>query len=94
MIKLSENDKLKITRIGRGQHLLDVAKELHVSFTYVSKMENSAKPVMKEANLILNFDNGIDWYVTIVNALNGRLPTKSKAEEVTQVLNKVIGLRR
>jgi len=90
MISLSKGQKLKITRIGKGLTLRDVAKMTFLSISYISRMESDDRGVPPDVERILDTDNGIRWYETIVEALSGESTLENDAKEALKILNHII----
>lgn len=90
-MKLTKNQKLRITRLGRGLSLEKIAKKVFLSTSYVSLMETNNRKVPDFVENILDFEEGIRWYETIIIALSKSDHTSlDKAEEALQTLNKIL----
>lgn len=95
MINLTENQKLRITRIGRSLTLEDTSKKLFLSPSFVSLMEHGKRKIPDDVKNILDFENGIKWYQDLVASLKyasiTEAPLSEKdAKEALDILNKVL----
>jgi transcriptional regulator with XRE-family HTH domain len=93
-MKLTKNQKLRITRIGQGLTLEEAAKKVFLSTSYVSLMETDKRKVPDFVENILNFDEGIRWYETIVTVLSNfeyvSISEAEEAEKALQTLNRLL----
>ena len=92
MKKLTKNQKLRITRLGRGLSLEKIAKKVFLSTSFISLMETNDRKIPDFVENILDLDKGIRWYETIVELLSDEDSDCSKedADEALQTLNKVL----
>lgn len=92
MKKLTKNQKLRITRKGRCLTLAEVAKKTFLSTSFISLMESDNRKVPDFVEDILNFDEGVRWYKTIVELLldENSECSKEDADKALQTLNKVL----
>ena len=91
MKKLTKNQKLRITRLGRGLSLEKIAKKVFLSTSFISLMETDDRKVPDFVENILNFDEGVRWYETIITALSkSEYTSMDEADEALQTLNKVL----
>jgi transcriptional regulator with XRE-family HTH domain len=91
MKNLTKNQKLRITRLGRGLSLEKIAKKVFLSTSFISLMETNDRKIPDFVERILNFDEGVRWYETIVIALTKSEYTNvDNADEALQTLNKVL----
>lgn len=90
MKNLTRNQKLRITRIGQGLSLEKTAKKVFLSLSHISLMENGKRNVPDFVEKVLNFDEEIRWYQTIVAALSGSFISDVEAKEALDVLNKIL----
>ena len=95
MKNLTKNQKLRVTRLGRGLSLEKVAKKVFLSTSFISLMETNDRKVLDFVENILDFDEGVRWYQTVVAALSSAetsdFPdTVNDAKEALQTLNKVL----
>lgn len=89
-MKLTKNQKLRITRIGQGLTLEEAAKKVFLSTSYVSLMETDKRKVPDFVEDILDFDQGTRWYQTTVAALSRADFLDEDAKKALDVLNKVV----
>ena len=96
MTYLTENQKLKITRLGRGLTLEDLSRKLALSVSFLSLMERGRRSVAKEIDDILNFDDGVRWYENLMSALESSLDEgflmNKDVEEIKGILDKILNL--
>jgi len=96
MTYLTENQKLKITRLGRGLTLEDLSRKLALSVSFLSLMERGRRSVPKEIDDILNFDDGVRWYENFMSALESSLDEgflmNKDVEEIKGILDKILNL--
>ncbi len=91
MKKLTKNQKLRITRLGRGLSLEKIAKKVFLSTSFISLMETDDRKVPNFVENILNFDEGVRWYETIITALSkSECTSVDEADEALQTLNRVL----
>lgn len=91
MKKLTKNQKLRITRLGQGLSLEKIAKKVFLSTSFISLMEKDDRKVPDFVENILNFDEGVRWYETIITALSKSDYTSvDEADEALQTLHKVL----
>ena len=92
MKKLTKSQKLRITRLGRGLSLEKVAKKVFLSTSFISLMETNDRKIPDFVENILDFDEGIQWYQTIIESLSDEDSECSKedADKALQTLNKVL----
>lgn len=94
MKNLTKNQKLRVTRLGRGLSLEKVAKKVFLSTSFISLMETNDRKVPDFVENILDLDEGVQWYETIVTILSEAayisIDEAKKAEEALQTLNKVL----
>lgn len=93
MKTLTENQKLRITRIGRCLSLEKIAKEISLSISFVSLMESDDRKVPDFVEDILNFDQGIKWYQTILEVLLNSNCCKEDINEAIQTLNRILRIK-
>ena len=90
-MKLTKNQKLRITRLGQGLSLEKVAKKTFLSTSFISLMETNKRKIPDFVENILDFDKSIRWYETIVVALlDSNLCSNKDVDEALQTLNKVL----
>ena len=89
-MKLTKNQKLRITRIGQGLTLEEAAKKVFLSTSYISLMETDKRKVPDFVEDILNFYQGTRWYQTTVAALSRADFSDEDAKKALDVLNKVV----
>lgn len=89
-MKLTKNQKLRITRIGQGLTLEEAAKKVFLSTSYVSLMETDKRKVPDFVEDILDFDQGTRWYQTTVAALSREDFSEDDANEALKVLGKIL----
>ncbi len=70
MIILTDGNRVRLARLGQGWTLEDVADRIGCSISYLSKIENDARPVPKELLRILKTEDGDLWYTVILDVLN------------------------
>jgi len=86
MRNLSKNEKLRITRLGRGLTLKAVSKKVFLSESFIHLMEKGKRKVPDDVERVLDFDKGIIWYSTIIDALEHF----SEDQEALKILNRVL----
>jgi len=86
MKKLSGSQKLRLTRLGRSLKIKDVSKKVFLSESYISFMESGTRKVPSSVEKVLDFDAGIRWYLTIVDALQ----SEEDGRKALEILNKVL----
>jgi transcriptional regulator with XRE-family HTH domain len=89
-MKLTKNQKLRITRLGRGLSLEKIAKKVFLSTSFISLMETNDRKVPDFVENILDLDEGIQWYETIVKSLLDSECSEGDADKALQTLNKVL----
>jgi len=90
MNTLTENQKLRITRIGRDLTLEDTSKKLFLSPSFVSLMEHGKRKIPNDVKKILDFEKGIKWYQIIKISLECASVSEKEAIEALAILNKVL----
>ncbi len=60
---------VKLSRIGMGWTLEDLANMSSLSISYLSKVENDERPVPDVIKEILELDDGPQWYFDIVETI-------------------------
>ena len=92
MKNLTKNQKLRITRLGQGLSLEKVAKKTFLSISFISLMETNKRKIPDFVENILDFDEGVRWYETIVELLldEDSECSKENADKALQTLNKVL----
>ena len=90
MEKLTKNQKLRITRMGRCLTLEKVAKKVFLSTSFISLMETDDRKVPDFVEHVLDFDTGVQWYQTIVAALSKDAFSEADADNALKVLNKIL----
>ena len=85
-MELFRNQKLRLTRLGQGLKIKDVSKKVFLSESYISFMESGTRKVPSSVEKVLDFDKGIRWYLTIVDALQ----SKEDGDKALEILNKVL----
>ncbi|MCK4498942.1 helix-turn-helix domain-containing protein [Candidatus Babeliales bacterium] len=91
MKELTKNQMLRITRIGKGLTLEKVAKKVFLSTSFISLMETGDRKIPDFVEDILDFEEGVRWYETIVTALSKSDYTSvDEADEALQTLNRVL----
>ncbi len=94
MKKLTKNQKLRITRLGQGLSLEKVAKKVFLSTSFISLMETGDRKIPDFVGDILDFEEGVRWYETIVTALSKSDYTSvDEADEALQTLNGVLRIK-
>ena len=94
MKKLTKNQKLRITRLGQGLSLEKVAKKVFLSTSFISLMETGDRKIPDFVEDILNFEDGIRWYQTIVTALSKSDYTSvDEADKALQTLDEVLRIK-
>ena len=88
MKKLTKNQKLRVTRLGRGLSLEKIAKKVFLSTSYISLMETNDRRIPNFVENILDLKEGVQWYKTIVAALSDC--SKENTDEALQVLNRIL----
>lgn len=89
-MELTKNQMLRITRIGQGLTLEEVAKKVFLSTSHISLMETDKRKIPNFVESILDFDQGIRWYQTTVAALSKEAFSEDDANEALKVLGKIL----
>lgn len=90
MKNLTLNQKLRITRMGQGLSLEKAAKKVFLSISHISLMENDKRKVPNFVEKVLNLDEGIQWYQTIIAALSKDNFSDKEAKKAFNALNKIL----
>lgn len=95
VMNLTKNQKLRITRIGQCLSLEKIAKRVFLSTSFISLMENGSRKIPDFVEDIINFDDGIRWYETIVIALSkSDYISEDLAKEALETLNRILKIRQ
>lgn len=90
MKELTDNQKLRIARLGLGMSQTEVAKKLFLSISFIGFIEKGARKVPKYVKKIMIFDKDVKWYETIISALLKTDISEKDRDEAIQTLNKVL----
>lgn len=94
MTELTDRQKLNITKLGRGSTLGDLSEKVFLSKSHVYRMCQGSRKVPDQLSGILDFDEGIKWYQTIISALARDDFSEADAADALQTLNKIVGVMR
>lgn len=90
-------DRLHLVRIAKGMNKSEMAKVLHVSVAYVTRLENGERPLPSHVITMLNLEHHttLRWYYYLMDILNyysdhNRSP--ETVSEIKKVLKTILGV--
>ena len=83
---------VRLSRIGMGWTLDTLADMSSLSISYLSKVENDERPVPNVIKEILELDDGPQWYLDIVEAVEKEFK-EDAAQETLDHFHNAIGLK-
>lgn len=92
MENLTDNQKVRLSRLSQGLSQTATAKKLFMSLSFLSLIESGARKVPTYVGKLMAFNKNVKWYETTISTLlKADLSEKDRVEAI-QTLDRVLKL--